>query len=70
MNEVNLEFNEIRSLVEETVSKALELNPSKSQTGPAMRGDVSTLALHENLIADDRTKDLYRLISQSIQKHH
>lgn len=70
LKEVDLEFQDIRSLVEETVKKAMELNPSQSQTGPAIRGDVSTLALQENLIEDDRLKEVYRVITNSIQTHH
>ena len=68
LKEVNLEFNDIRSLVEETLINALELGPGKSQTGPAKRKDVSTLALHENSIEDERLKEIYRMISQSIQQ--
>ena len=68
LKEVDLEFKDIQILVEETLTKAIELGPGKSQTGPAVRNDVSTLALHENLIEDERVKDIYRIISQSIQQ--
>lgn len=68
LQEVNLEFKDLRLLIEETLEKALELSPKNAQTGPAIRNDVSTLALHENLIEDERTKEIYRLVSQSIQK--
>lgn len=70
LKEIDLEFEDIRSLIEETVKKAMELSPSKSQTGPAIRQDVSTLASQENLIEDERIKEMYRLISQSIQMYH
>ncbi len=67
LQEINLSFKDIRSLVEETLEKAMEINPSNAQTGPAIRNDVSTLAKHEGLIEDDAIKDLYQLISRSIQ---
>ena len=68
LEEVDLSFKDIQGLVEETLTKALELSPKLAQTGPAKRSDVSTLALHENLIKDDRVKEIYRLISQDIQQ--
>ncbi len=68
LEEVDLSFKDIQGLVEETLTKALEISPKLAQTGPAKRSDVSTLALHENLIKDDRVKEIYRLISQDIQQ--
>lgn len=70
LKEVNLDFQDIRSLVEETLEKAIEMTPSKSQTGPAIRSDVSTLALHENLIEDEQIKELYQLITKNIQRFY
>ena len=68
LEDVGLSFKEIQGLVEETLTKALDLGPKLAQTGPAKRSDVSTLALHEDLIEDERIKDIYRLISQNIQQ--
>ncbi|MEM6644167.1 MAG: Rossmann-like and DUF2520 domain-containing protein [Bacteroidota bacterium] len=68
LSELNLEFSDIQSLVEATLAKSLKLGPGKSQTGPAKRGDVSTLARHEKLIDDEEIKELYQMISRSIQK--
>ena len=70
LNEVHLEFQDIRSLVEETLAKAIKMNPSKSQTGPAIRNDISTLALHENLIEKNHIKELYQIITKNIQRYH
>ena len=68
LSDVNLDFKDIKSLVKETLSKALELDPKTAQTGPAVRNDVSTLALHENLIQEEQVKEIYRMITQSIQR--
>ena len=70
LKEIDLKFQDIHLLVEETVKKAIEMDPSKSQTGPAIRNDVSTLAYHENLIEDERVKELYQIVSKSIQQIH
>ena len=68
LEEIGLNFSDIRSLVDETVRKAMEFKPSKTQTGPAVRNDVATLAKHGVLIADEDTRELYRIITKSIQK--
>jgi len=70
LQDVDLTLDAIRPLIEETVRKAMELSPEKSQTGPAKRNDVSTLAYHENLIEDERIRELYQLITKSIQRFH
>lgn len=67
--EAGLELKDVQLLIEETTLKAFELTPKAAQTGPAIRKDVSTLALHEKLLEDDDLKELYRLLSQSIQKY-
>ncbi|MEM8939909.1 MAG: DUF2520 domain-containing protein [Bacteroidota bacterium] len=67
LKDIGLDFQDIRSLVEETVEKAMEINPSHAQTGPAIRNDVSTLAKHQELIENDLLRELYKIISKSIQ---
>jgi predicted short-subunit dehydrogenase-like oxidoreductase (DUF2520 family) len=64
---LDMTFQDLQHLTEETLHKALELNPSKAQTGPAKRGDDSTLQLHLNMISDDRLKKIYELISEDIR---
>lgn len=69
LSEAGLELKDVQSLIEETTVKAFELSPKTAQTGPAIRKDLSTLALHENLLAEDDIKEIYRLLSKSIQKY-
>jgi len=68
LKDIDLQFADIQLLVEETVEKAVKLGPSNAQTGPAIRNDVSTLAYHENLIEEERIKELYQIVSKSIQQ--
>ena len=63
----DLQFKLLRPLIRETVEKALVLGPEASQTGPAIRGDETTMALHKRYLGDNRTLHaLYEAISKSI----
>ena len=65
--DLEMSFQDIRPLVEETFKKAIELNPSKSQTGPAIREDESTINAHMDMLKDEQMKNIYRIITESIQ---
>jgi predicted short-subunit dehydrogenase-like oxidoreductase (DUF2520 family) len=63
-----LPFDIVAPVIEETAKKVVEsLNPAKSQTGPARRGDSSTLERHRKMLANEPQKrDLYDKISEDI----
>ncbi len=62
-----LPFSIFESLVKETFSKALELGPENSQTGPAIRNDFNTIDNHLNLLSfSTETKNVYKEVTQSI----
>ncbi|UII27963.1 DUF2520 domain-containing protein [Fulvivirga maritima] len=62
-----LEFNLLQPLIAETINKALEIGPDKSQTGPAVRHDFETLDKHmDYLEGNEELSEMYRLISQHI----
>lgn len=65
--DLDMKFQDIQPLVEETLKKAIELSPSKSQTGPAMRDDEATINTHLDMLKDEQMKNIYRLITESIQ---
>ena len=67
--ESDLSLDLLYPLVDETLRKAKELGPEKAQTGPAIRGDVKTLGLHEDLIDDESLKRLYQAISGDIKSN-
>jgi predicted short-subunit dehydrogenase-like oxidoreductase (DUF2520 family) len=57
-------------LVRETVAKGLEIGPAASQTGPAARNDVNTIAKHKELLSfSDDLKNLYSVVTESIINH-
>lgn len=63
----------LKPLIEETLEKAAEIGPRKAQTGPAVRGDKSTLSRQQKM-ADaldfPLAPEIYRILSQSITKYH
>lgn len=60
-------FQIFKSLIEETVSKALDAGPEKSQTGPAMRNDRNTIQKHLELLSySPELQTIYNGITQSI----
>ncbi len=68
LTELDMTFHDIKPLVEETLEKAIALNPSRSQTGPAMREDEETIQKHLGMLKDNDMKRIYELISQDIQR--
>ncbi|GAB4249711.1 MAG: DUF2520 domain-containing protein [Ekhidna sp.] len=69
LKNAGLEFKDVAPLVQETIEKAITLNPSNAQTGPAVRNDMKTIAGHLDLLKDEDWKILYKLITENIQKH-
>ncbi|UTA68195.1 Rossmann-like and DUF2520 domain-containing protein [Emticicia sp. 21SJ11W-3] len=70
--EENLEFELLKPLIKETFQKALLADhPADVQTGPAIRGDKSTINTH--LLYLNNQPDLfeiYEVMSESIRKWH
>ena len=65
---VELDFDVLKPLIEETARKALESNnPRAVQTGPASRGDRAVCDRHLEMLADDELKQqIYKYITESI----
>ncbi|MDR2221925.1 MAG: DUF2520 domain-containing protein [Flavobacteriaceae bacterium] len=64
-NEVPFEI--LKPLILETADKINYLSPKEAQTGPAIRGDQSTINKHLLLLQDANKKQLYELLTKSIQ---
>lgn len=62
-------FDLLKPLIQKTAEIALHGNSAKSQTGPAIRGDESTMNKHLDFL-DSRQSEIYRLLSSSIQKNN
>jgi predicted short-subunit dehydrogenase-like oxidoreductase (DUF2520 family) len=67
----SLDFDLLKPLIIETINKSLELDPQHAQTGPAIRGDNTTLANHIDFLREHgNLSELYQLISNSIINRH
>ena len=55
-------------LLHNTLDKLQTLHPWQSQTGPARRSDTEVMKSHINLLKSTELQDIYRLLSQYIQK--
>ncbi|MET2985148.1 Rossmann-like and DUF2520 domain-containing protein [Aureibaculum conchae] len=63
----SIPFQILHPLIIETAEKITHINPSSVQTGPAKRGDKKTINKHLKLL-DGKEKEIYDLLTQSIQK--
>lgn len=62
-----LDFEYLHPLIRQGLEKSLLLGPEAAQTGPAQRGDKSTIEGHLKLLKDDeKGRELYRLLSERI----
>ncbi len=67
----DLDFEILKPLVSETLSKALQEEPDAVQTGPARRNDLKTIEQHVSMLQQHSTwKQLYEIISNDIIKKY
>ena len=64
------EFDLLKPLIMETAKKVQELSPYLAQTGPAKRHDKKTIKRHLKQLDNEHHKDIYKLLTASIQKTH
>ena len=60
-------FEILQPLIRETADKILTLTPNEAQTGPAKRNDRTTIESHLDFLSDENHKNIYKLLTQSIQ---
>ncbi|MBD2757544.1 Rossmann-like and DUF2520 domain-containing protein [Spirosoma validum] len=67
----DLEFDLLRPLITETFRKGLSAsNPADVQTGPARRGDLTTISDHLALLTNQpKLAEIYQIMTTSIQQH-
>ena len=65
-----IDFSLLHPLIEETVLKALEDSPALAQTGPAARGDKTTIKQHMKQLRsfDPGYAKVYRVLTQHIRE--
>ena len=69
----HIDFSLLFPLMTETLHKAQQYEPKIMQTGPAMRGDLNILNLHQQLLEQNQQNDLkkvYELLSEQILQRH
>ncbi len=67
----NIPFTILDTLINETVKKAKELGPQKSQTGPAKRNDIKVIEKHLELLKENKDfYNIYKLLSDNIRKRY
>ena len=64
------EFDLLKPLIMETAKKVQTLSPYMAQTGPAKRHDEKTIQKHLDLLEKPEHKEIYKLLTKSIQKTH
>jgi predicted short-subunit dehydrogenase-like oxidoreductase (DUF2520 family) len=66
LEEENIDFSLYQPLIQETANKVRELSPRNAQTGPMVRYDRTIMDAQIALISDERTRQIYRLMADSI----
>jgi predicted short-subunit dehydrogenase-like oxidoreductase (DUF2520 family) len=66
----HLPFEILKPLVDETLSKAFDIDPESAQTGPAKRGDCTIVDKHKSMIKNPDQLALYTLLSDMIKKEY
>ena len=63
-----IDFSILLPLINETANKIKKQSPKEAQTGPAKRNDQKTIDKHLAMLENNPNKELYRLITELIQK--
>lgn len=66
--EHQLPFEILKPLIAETAEKVQHLSPLEAQTGPAKRNDQNTIQAHLALLTNNTQKEIYKILTQSIQQ--
>lgn len=65
--ENDIPFSILNPLITETADKVSTLSPIQAQTGPAIRHDQKTIEKHLDFLKDDNPRNIYKILTQSIQ---
>ena len=68
LEEEQIDFSLYQPLIQETARKVMVMSPREAQTGPMVRYDVGVMAAQMNLLHDERTRQIYRLMAESIHE--
>ena len=57
-------------LIGETAAKVTDMHPKEAQTGPAVRNDQTIMQKQLELLTNENTRELYRVVSRGIDSLH
>ena len=63
-----IDFSLFLPLIEETARKVKSLSPKEAQTGPMVRYDQGVMRMQMEMLPDERTREIYRLMAESIHE--
>ncbi len=71
LHKQDIPFSSLMPLIQECIQKLEHLSPEQAQTGPAKRGDNSTMQKHmKALESQPELQKIYELLSREIEKKH
>ena len=70
LEEAGIDFNILLPLIQETARKVTEMSPREAQTGPMVRYDTGVMSRQIELLHDERTRQIYRLMAESIHNDY
>lgn len=71
LRDSNLDLSIMHALIAQSVNNAIQLGPTKAQTGPAKRNDFIVLDTHMELLKNKpEIQDLYKLVTEQILNHY
>ena len=65
-----IDFQLFLPLIEETARKVKDMSPKDAQTGPMVRYDQNVMQMQMSMLTDERTREIYRLMAESIHEDH
>ncbi len=68
LQEEDIDFSLYLPLIQETADKVSRLSPRDAQTGPMARRDLSIMKAQISMLHDERTREIYRLMAESIHE--
>ena len=68
LDEEGIDIKLFLPLIDETARKVAQLSPKQAQTGPMVRYDTGVMQMQIDLLSDERTKQIYRLMADSIHE--
>ena len=69
LKENGLPFEILLPVLHQTVEKVAQMTPAEAQTGPAVRGDVNVMMAQMESLEDERMREIYRIMSDTIQNY-